>query len=148
MRRYSFLDTIVLVNGIEIIEWDEGDDVIEIERAVDSVSHKIGAGGNMMISISANKSGSAKFKLQQTSPSNAYLNGLMSLIEDVDQFVPVQFTFQDMYRHDLAQGTLGYIKKPAGWKRGEKGTNNEWEIVVERLDLVLGNPIDIIPQLI
>ena len=70
MKVYSFQNTVMLVNGVEITGWDEGDDVIQIERLSDSASHKIGAAGDMMVSISADKSGSFKFKLQQTSSSN------------------------------------------------------------------------------
>ena len=79
MKVYSFQNTVMLVNGVEITGWDEGDDVIQIERLSDSASHKIGAAGDMMVSISADKSGSFKFKLQQTSSSNKYLMSLCAL---------------------------------------------------------------------
>ena len=64
MKVYSFQNTVMLVNGVEITGWSDGDDVIDIARLVDSASHKIGADGTMMVSISADKSGEFKFKLQ------------------------------------------------------------------------------------
>jgi hypothetical protein len=146
MRAYSFQNTVVIVNGVEITGWADGDDVIEIKRRVDSASDKVGAGGNMMVSISADKSGEITFKLQQTSSSNKYLNGLLQLQEAAGaQFTPVTVLFQDTYRQDMATGTVGYVKKPADLGRGAQGNTQEWTIVVERLDLIYGDSPDMIP---
>lgn len=140
MKRYSFKDTIMVVNGLEITGWDEGDDVIDISRREDSISDKVGAGGEMMASVSADRSGSIKIKLQQTSSSNKFLMALCAVQEAAgSDFVPVACMFQDTYRNDLAAGTQGYIKKPADMKRGQKGNSQEWEIIVERLDLLYGD---------
>lgn len=141
MKVYSFQNTVMLVNGVEITGWADGDDVINISRRTDSASDKVGADGNMMVSISADKSGEFAFKLQQTSSSNKYLNSLCALQEGgAKTFVPVNVLFQDTYRNDLATGTIGYIKKPADVQRGAQGNNQEWIVVVERLDLLLGDP--------
>jgi hypothetical protein len=139
MKRYSFQDTVMVVNGVEITGWADGDDVIDIERRNDSITDKMGADGGMMISVGTDKSGSVKVKLMQTSPSNAFLTGIMSLQEASGSlFVPVFVKFQDTYRQDLAIGTQGYLKKPAKLTRGAQGNTQEWEIVVERLDLAFG----------
>ncbi|TXG97750.1 MAG: DUF3277 family protein [Nevskiaceae bacterium] len=140
MKRYSFLDTVMIVNGVEIVGWDEGDDVITITRLNDSISHKVGAAGEMMISVSGDKSGSFKFKLQQTSSSNAMLSAMLALQEAAgSDFVATNCLFQDTYRQDLAIGTVGYIKKPADMTRGKQGQTQEWEIITERLDLLFGD---------
>lgn len=141
MKVYSFQNTVMLVNGVEITGWADGDDVIKIARRADSASDKIGANGDMMVSISADKSGEFTFKLQQTSSSNKYLLGLCALQEGgAKTFVPVNVLFQDTYRNDLATGTVGYIKKPAELDRGAQAGTQEWTVVVERLDLLLGDP--------
>lgn len=143
MRRYSFLDTVMLVNGVEITGWAEGDDVIKIARRADSVSDSMGAAGDMLVSVSADRSGELSFTLQITSPSNKYLNDLMQRQEAAgSNFVPVNTMFQDMYRQDLANGTIGYLKRPADMSRGAKAGNQEWTIVVERLDMAFG----VVPQ--
>lgn len=140
MKRYSFQDTVMVINGVEITGWAEGDDVIGVKRRVDSVSDVVGAGGEMMVSISADKSGEIAFKLQQTSSSNKFLNKIMQRQEaSGSQFVPVNLLFKDTYRQDLASGTVGYITKPADMNRGAKASNQEWKIVVERLDLAFGD---------
>jgi hypothetical protein len=141
MERYSFQDTIMVVNGVEITGWADGDDVIEISRRSDSASDKVGAGGEMMVSVSADKSGDVKIKLQQTSVSNSFLTGIVALQEaGGSEFIPVFIKFMDTYRNDMAIGSNGYIKKPADMKRGAQGNNTDWEFVVERLDLVTGRP--------
>lgn len=143
MKRYSFLDTVMLVNGVEITGWADGDDVIKVARRNDSITDKIGAGGQMLVSVSADRSGEVTISLQQTSESNKYLSSLMSLQEAAgSSFVPVNVSFQDMYRKDLAEGTTGYIKKPAELQRGASANNQEWTIVVERLDLAFGAGMD------
>ena len=141
MKVYSFQNTVMLVNGVEITGWADGDDVIKIARRADSASDKMGANGDMMVSISADKSGEFTFKLQQTSSSNKYLMSLCALQEGgAKTFVPVNCLFQDTYRQDLATGTVGYIKRPPALGRGAKASTQEWEIITERLDLLLGDP--------
>lgn len=141
MKVYSFQNTVMLVNGVEITGWADGDDVIKIARRNDSASDKIGADGSMMVSLSADKSGEFTFKLQQTSSANKYLQGLCALQEGgAKLFVPVNVLFQDTYRQDLATGTVGYIKRPAELNRGAQAGTQEWTIVVERLDQLLGDP--------
>ena len=137
MKTYSFLNTIVLVNGVEITEWAEGDDVIQFSRINDSISHVIGASGEMAVSISADRSGQFTFNLQQVAGSNAYLSGLLAAAEN-GAFVPVFVQFKDTEGNDLASGTQGYIPKYADASRGTNINGQEWRVIVERLDMLLG----------
>lgn len=135
MKVYSFIDTVFLVNGVELSGWAEGDDVIALERLGDSAAHVIGAAGEMTLSLSADRSGSVVFRLQQSSNSNAYLSGLINAQEN-GAFVPIFVQFKDTRGGDLGSGTQGYITKPAGMTRGVNSQPQEWMIVVERLDLL------------
>lgn len=139
MKRYSFKDWMPTVNGVEITGFAPGDDVITAKRRNDSASDAVGAGGEMMVSISADKSGEISFKLLQTSSSNKYLWGLTELQESVKGFVPIIVGMRDTYRNDVATGLQGYIKKMPDMVRGQKGGTQEWVIVVERLDLLFGD---------
>ena len=67
MKEYSFTDITLLVNGVPITGYDEGDDTIILERLNDSITHKIGTDGEMTISISADRSGPVTFRLMQSS---------------------------------------------------------------------------------
>ncbi len=135
MKEYSFLDTLLLVNGIAITGFDEGDDVITLDRINDSADHKIGTDGEMTVSISADRSGLVSFRLMQTSDSNAYLSGLINGQEN-GAFIPIFTQFKDTRGNDLGSGTQGYIKRPAAMVRGTNANMAEWIISVERLDLL------------
>ena len=140
MRVFSFSNLVTLINGVELSNFAEGDDVITIMRRNDSASDSVGADGKMMVSISSDKSGELTFKLQQTSPSNKFLTGLIALQENgADTFIPVNVLVQDTFRKDLATGTVGYIKKLPDVQRGHVAGVQEWTIVTERLDLIFGN---------
>ena len=134
MKDYSFLNVVLLVNGVEIDGYDEGDDVIQLARLGDSASHTIGADGEMSVSISADRSGTMTFRLMQTSTSNGYLSGLIAAQEN-GAFVPIFAQFKDTKGGDLGSGTQGYINKPADMTRGTTAGNQEWVITVERLDM-------------
>ena len=135
MKEYSFLDTLLLVNGVEISGFDEGDDVIALERLNDSAAHKIGTDGEMTVSISADRSGTVTFRLMQSSDSNAYLSGLINAQEN-GAFVPIFIQFKDTRGNDLGSGTQGYINRPASMTRGTNANAQEWMVTVERLDLL------------
>ena len=135
MKEYSFLDTLVLVNGIEVSGYDEGDDVITLDRLNDSASHKIGTDGEMTVSISADRSGSVTFNLMQTSDTNLYLSSLITGMEN-GAFVPIFVQFKDTRGGDLGSGTQGYIQKPAAMIRGQNAKAQTWTIIVERLDML------------
>lgn len=135
MKQYSFLNTLLLVNGVEITGFDEGDDVIQLARINDSAAHSIGTDGEMTISISADRSGTVTFRIMQTSDSNSYLSGLINAQEN-GAYVPIFVQFKDTKGNDLGSGTQGYITKPADMTRGTNAQPQEWVIVVERLDLL------------
>lgn len=147
MKIYSFLNTVVLINGRALTGWGDGDDVIMAERNTDSASHKVGADGKMVVSLSADKSGKFTFKMQKTSDDNAYLNGLCNRQElGADSFVPVAVLMQDTYRQDRASGDTGYIIKQASMSGGDTATLQEWTIMVESLDLIFGTSPDLLPS--
>lgn len=135
MKPYSFLDITLLVNGAEITGYDEGDDVIILARLSDSASHVISTDGVMTVSLSTDRSGTATFRVNQTSASNALLSTLISTQEN-GVFVPVFIQMKDHRNNDLGSGTQGYILKPADMTRGAKAQSQEWVIVVERLDML------------
>jgi hypothetical protein len=135
MKEYSFLDTLLLVNGVEIGGFDEGDDTIALDRINDSASHKTGTDGEMTVAISADRSGTVAFRLMQSSDSNTYMSGLINAQEN-GAFVPIFIQFKDTRGGDLGSGTQGYINRPAGITRGTGLNSQEWIVTVERLDLL------------
>jgi hypothetical protein len=141
----SMLNTVLVVNGVEITGYAEGDDVISLKRLVDSATHKMGANGDMMVSLSADRSGECSIKLQKTSTSNQYLNGLLGAQElgGGAAFVPIYLTALDVLRQDRGVGTGGYIKKVPDLNFGEHAGMQEWVLVLENLETTFGNDITI-----
>jgi len=137
MREYSFLDTVLLINGIEMTGWAEGDDIIKAQRFEDSATHTIGADGEMTIALSADRSGFFEFSLQQSSTSNIFLTGLVAAQES-GVFTPVAIQFKDTRGNDLMSGAQGYIPRPADLQRGAGINPQTWRVVVERLDMIHG----------
>lgn len=140
MKQYSFLNNVVLINGVALTGWDEGDDVIKIKRRKDIASDKVGAAGEMMLSVSADKSAEFTFRLLQTSSSNKFLNATAQLQQTgANLFIPIHVLFQDTRRNDLGIGSSGYIKNLPEIVRGAAGGSLEWVIVVENYEQVLGS---------
>jgi len=145
MRRYSFQNTTLIVSREGsadhlVVGWADGDDVIQIKRRAPSMIDTIGASGEMMVSCSADCSGEITFRLQQTSPSNAHLLGLLHKQENEKTFSPIRITFTDAYRQDSASCAQAcYIKKMPDLIRGVKANSMEWTIVVENLQILLGS---------
>jgi hypothetical protein len=147
MKAYSYLNWVVLVSAPPAIpphqvgNFADGDDCLMITRRNDAVTDKVGADGKMSIAISADRSGEITLKLQQTSPSNKVLNAIADLQEaGPNTFAPILIQAQDIYRQDMGVGQFGYIKKRPEVTRGAGLNPQEWVIVVERLDLLLGDP--------
>lgn len=137
MKEYSFLNVSLLINGVEISGYAEGDDVIQVARREDSASDVVGADGEMSLSVNANRSGTVTFRLQQTSDSNAYMSSLINAAEAaVNPVVTVQMT--DVNTGDLAQGSKGYVTRPADMARGSQSSDQEWVVVVENLFMLNG----------
>jgi hypothetical protein len=136
LREYSFNNMIFIVNGFEIKGFADGDDVVAVARREDSATDRVGAQGEMTVSVNTNKSGTFTFNLMQTSESNAYMSGLMAAQEN-GIFVPVTAQIKDTRGGDLSSGTQGYITKPSDMQRGVGVNTQQWVIVVERLDMLL-----------
>jgi hypothetical protein len=137
MKNFSFLNTIVLVNGIEVSEWAPGEDALNLRRREDSFRDVVGNSGDMAVFPTADLSGEFDIGLLQTSTSNKYFSSLLAAAE-VGAFVPVFVQYKDLGGNDLASGTSGYIKKWPEAPRGAGIATQRWLIVVERLDLLLG----------
>jgi hypothetical protein len=142
MKTHAFVNDHLFINGVEITDYGEGDDVIKASRLNDAASHKMGADGRMAVAIHADRSGEITIKIMQTSPSNQYLSSLVALQGGgPGTFVPIVGLFQDPHRQDRGVGSFGYIKKHADVQRGVAVNEHEWTFVFERLDFLLGNPI-------
>lgn len=142
MKLYSFAETTLLVNGRELTGFDNSDDSIAMRRLEDSMGHVIGNKGEMAAFVRASKAGEILVKLQQTSDDNRFLATLMAAAEN-GAFIPVAVMFKDNLGSDIITGNRGYLRKPADMQRGTPVGSQQWGIVVERLDMLLGGGQDV-----
>jgi hypothetical protein len=137
-EQYSFLEVSAFVNGVEITDWAEGDDVIVAERRNDAVTDVMGARGKMAIAISADQSGTVTLRVKQTSAVNSLLQGIVQASQNGSPQL-VNFTMRDSLRQDLVQGTIGYVQNMAPVTRGAGINEAEWVLVFEKLYMLNGN---------
>lgn len=135
MKKYSFTDGTLFINGVPISGFADGDNTVTFARRNDSANDIVGADGEMSVNISADRSGTCVLRLMQTSDANAYMSQLINAQEN-GIFVPLFVQYKDSYNVDLVSGTQGYINKPADVIRGNGVTVQEWTMTIERLDIL------------
>jgi hypothetical protein len=140
MKFYDWRKQLTTLNGVPVTNFAAGDDAFKAERLVDNASHEVGVDGNMVVSLSADKSGQVMIKLQQTSPTNAYLNKITAGQDYMEGFVPVTVEQADTYRMDSVSTTVGYVKKHPDYTRGGKASTVEWTFIFEEMHMILGDP--------
>jgi hypothetical protein len=140
MKFYDWRKSLTTVNGVPVTNFASGDDAFKAERLADNASHEVGVDGNMVVSLSADKSGQVTIKLQQTSPTNSYLNKITSGQDYMAGFVPVIVNQMDTYRSDNVDTTVGYVKKHPDYTRGAKAATVEWVFIFEYMVMLLGDP--------
>lgn len=137
MKDYSFLNNTMLINGIAIRDFDEGDDVISISRREDSYTDVVGADGEMFVSQTANRSGQFVIKLQQGSSSATFLSEIFATIEK-GTFQAVDIRFINSVTNELCNAGKGYIVKHADIVRGSGHNGSEWTFVAEDMTMFMG----------
>jgi Protein of unknown function (DUF3277). len=142
MKFYSFKETTLILDGIEVTGFDESDDSIVMRRLEDSMGHQIGNKGEMAVWMRASRAGEIVFKLMQTSSDNSRLSIAMSAAEN-GLFVPIAVMYKDNLGGDLITGNRGYLRKPADVQRGTATGSQAWSIVVERMDFLLQGGQDV-----
>ena len=134
LKVWSFAHHITIVNGREIENFGEGDDVVTTEYREDGISDVIGADGKMLPSVSANESATIKIKLLATADENDYLEELYYKFKqgEIDG-ISVSIFNSVTGKGEVA--TTGYIPKLANQSRGSKAQDREWTIVVPKIDI-------------
>lgn len=142
MQQYTFDKNILLVNGLQVSGYDEGDDVITVRRLNDNSAHIISADGIMTVSFHPDRSGELIFRLNQASDFNGYMSSLVTAQEQ-NTLIPITIQMTDLNNDDLLSATTGYIPRPADVIRGLNSQAQEWRIVVEKLVMLHrgGNPV-------
>lgn len=123
----------LVVNEVVITGFADGS-MIEVERNEDAIYPYVGTKGEVSIAESADRTGTIKVTLKQTSPSVAYLNTLAKQKGD-DASFPVSIVNMNT-NGQSASGTDCRVKKMATETYDKEVTEREFEIFVSDLDII------------
>jgi hypothetical protein len=137
MRTYSFNNVAITVEGVEIRGFAKGDDVFQAMQREDGATDEVGADGDMLVALSADRSGEIRFRLQQSAPANRVLQQFYAVQQEGNGSA-LAIGFRDLRTNDVVNGAAGYIKKPADIVRGQGVNAQEWTLIVEKIDLLYG----------
>lgn len=137
LRVHSFSSQIVMVNGRELENFGEGDDVITTEYREDGITDTVGADGNMQVSVSANESATIKLKFLAMAEENDYLESLYHQFKN-GEIKGVSVSIFDAVTGKGEVATTGYIPRMANSSKGAKAQDREWSIIVPKIDVQKG----------
>ncbi|MGP1567979.1 MAG: phage structural protein [Peptoanaerobacter stomatis] len=130
---YDPLKVNLVIKGVAITGFADGT-MIEIEKNEDAIMPYVGTQGEVSIAENADKTGTIKVTLQQTSPSVQYLNTLAKQKGD-DAAFPISVI--NMNTNGVsASGTKARVKKMATETIDKEIKEREFEIFVADLDLI------------
>ncbi|MCK0901028.1 hypothetical protein B9X75_08550 [Acinetobacter pittii] len=144
MSTYSFMDTqCTLASDDGVIDLGYGAGVaaegITIAMAADANTMTIGADGEGMHSLSANKSGTVTVRLLKTSPVNAKLSNLYHIQRSsTKKWGKNTITLNHTGSGDNATATKCAFKKHADLAYKEVGDFNEWAFDAIKINQKLG----------
>lgn len=115
--------------GNHIVSGFADDSMITIEYSGDGTSHVIGADGEIVRSIDPSEMYTLKLSVQQTSPTNAYLQAMYDK-DKSDGTGTFSVNVNDILGSEKFVGETAWLTKPASFVRGKAQNNREWEIVV------------------
>lgn len=126
LKTYNPKDTLVAA-GTHAVTGYADDSFISIEPSGDGITKKTGCDGEIVRSISPDKSYVVKITLLQTSDSNSFLQESYNRdVEYGDAIFPLMI--QDLMGSLLFSADQAWVAKPATRGRGKEAGTNEWEI--------------------
>lgn len=133
MLEYNFAQTNLIINGVHITGFGEGDEVIQIRRRNNQSEDMMSADGEMIVFDTYDLSGEVRFTLNPMSGANGFMHSLITLSNVVGVRTPILIQFTDLNGLDIISATTGYIPKPADIRRGLNSGSQTWNVIVERL---------------
>lgn len=103
------------------------DAFVSVEPAGEGVTKKVGCDGEIVRSISPDKTSTVKITLLQTSDSNSFLQQMYNQDQqNGDGIFPLMI--QDLMGGVLFSAEEAWVAKQSTFARGKEDTNREWEI--------------------
>jgi hypothetical protein len=133
-RKYAPDNVISIVGTQAVVGYHEGS-FVEIDRTVDTAELEIGSDGEATMTIKPNQSGSFKFTLQQSSPTNDYFTTLFSALQQKNTAIAVvPVSVQDKNGTSIASCKQGFIQKVTKITFADKPEAREWTFLTGYLN--------------
>ena len=128
----------VLIQGVQISDWSDGNDVIQAKLNADAGSYTMGANGAGVFIANPDQSGTLTLKIKQHSPDNQYLDRLFKQQRaSIKTFTPITLSIVDLLNDDKVSGLNGYFTTPPEYTRGMAHNAVTWTIVFEQMTITL-----------
>lgn len=148
MKQYSFYAVDLLIDGVAIDGFADGNSIITAGRTMPQHGRVMDARGKAVVVSSADKSGIISFELLQTSDQNALLQTRALTSHEaatsgsVDTFIPIQAMLTDKMGNTLVAGVNGFITVQPAIVRGTGIATVSWTIEFEQLWITTGRTLD------
>lgn len=123
IKTYALADVRVIYGGVPIQGFADGD-VITIERP-EAFTTQVGAGGAVTRSRTNNPTSRVTIRLQQTSRSNAVIEGFSSL-DRATGLAALPLIIKDLLGNDLFMAAEAWVASPANITFGAESGVREW----------------------
>jgi hypothetical protein len=135
-KTYDFKKVAVLVSFVPLVGFIDGD-AVTVEMNDDDWELIVGADGEPTRSKKNNKSGRITVRLQASSLSNDYLDGLRKL-DDLTGLGQIPIMIKDLFGTDLVVAAACWLVKPPAMTFGRSSSQREWIFESGSIDLSQG----------
>jgi hypothetical protein len=132
----------VIILGAHIATGFADGTFIQIERASDTFTKTVGAGGDVARAKSNDRSGRVTLTLMNTSPTNDFLSG-QALADELDNSGKFVFSATEIAGTTVIQGSEAWVVKPSAIQRSKNIDTTVWAIDIAQMNVVVGSlPVD------
>lgn len=134
-KTYNPKQVVITLGASHIVTGYSDDSFIAAEPEGDGTSYHQGADGEVVVSVSPNDCWKISLKLQQTSPTNKWLQTKADKMKkDGKGFFPI--LVQDLLGKEELKSNYAWVSKPAKWERGKDQKERDWEIIAAEVDYI------------
>lgn len=139
MKQYSFYSVDLLIDGVPVDGFSDGNNIISAGYNSQQQGHVIGARGEMVVTTTRNRSGVILFTLLQTSDWNNILTERTLLNVNTGTsgnnalFTPIQAMINDKMGNTLVTGVNGYSPTVPPIVRGTNVNVVNWSMFFEEM---------------
>lgn len=139
MKQYSFFNVDLLIDGMPVTGFSDGNDIIMAARNREAHNKIVDARGDVVVNTVADLSGTIVFSLLQVSDWNSILRKKLEQTQGVGlsgnaaTFLPMQVMMVDKMGKTKVTGINAWISQHPAIVRGSGINTVQWVIDIERL---------------